>query len=103
MRTQEITTTNLADFGYSEREELIRLLRAWHEKGLPEDFYNDQVTAMFNRNSGCVFLTNNDYQAAMMNGNKLETWYNCSNCGHEGFKEDCQLNDEGYCNECRGE
>jgi hypothetical protein len=36
---------------------------------------------------------------AMMNGDKLEMWHNCSNCGHEGFAEDCQLNEDG-CNEC---
>jgi hypothetical protein len=99
MKTQEITTTNLADFGYRERKELIRLLTAWHENGLPEDFYDEQVHPMFNRNSGNVFLTNSDYQVAMMNWDKLESWHSCCNCGHEGFKEDCQTDDEG-CNEC---
>lgn len=95
----DTTTTNLADFGYSERAELIRLLNAWHTQGLPEDFYNEDVHAMMNTNSGYVFLTNSEYEVAMMNGDKLERWYNCPNCGHEGFLEDCQLNDEG-CNEC---
>ncbi len=99
MKTQEITTTDLADFGYSERKEMITLLQSWHEQGLPEDFYEDEVRVMMNRNSGCVFLTNSEYQTAMMNGNKLEMWHNCPNCGHEGFAEDCQLNDDG-CNEC---
>ncbi len=96
---REITTTDLADFGYSERKELIKLFTAWHEQGLPEDFHNDEVRPMMNRNSGNVFLTNSEYQVAMMNGEKLESWYNCGNCGHEGFAEDCQLSDEG-CNEC---
>jgi hypothetical protein len=99
MKSQDITTTNLADFGFREREILIQLLRAWHDQGLPEDFQDEEVQAMMNRNSGCVFLTNSEYQAAMMNGDKLEMWHNCPNCGHEGFEEDCQLNDEG-CNEC---
>lgn len=99
MKTKEITTTDLADFGYSERQEMITLLQAWHNQGLPTDFYEDEVRVMMNRNSGCVFLTNGDYQTAMMNGNKLEMWYHCGNCGHEGFAEDCQLNDDG-CNEC---
>jgi len=99
METREVTTTDLADFGFHDREELIQLLRAWHEKGLPEGFYEDEVRAMMDRNSGNVFLTNSEYQVAMMNGSKLEMWHNCGNCGHEGFEEDCQLNDDG-CNEC---
>ncbi len=99
MRTQAITTTNLADFGHREREEMTHLLNAWNQQGLPDDFCDDQVTFVFNKMSGCVFLTNGEYQTAMMNGDKLEIWHNCSNCGHEGFAEDCQLNDDG-CNEC---
>ena len=102
MKTPEINTTNLADFGSRERGLLIELLTAWQNQGIPDDFYGDEVTAMMNRNSGYVFLTNSDYQTAMMNGDKLEIWHNCGNCGHEGFAEDCQLNDEG-CNECKGE
>jgi hypothetical protein len=102
MKKQEVTTTDLADFGTRERWLLVELLTAWDQQRLPEDFWDDEVRPMMNRNSGCVFLTNSEYQVAMMNGSKLEIWYNCSNCGHEGFKEDCQLNDEG-CNECKGE
>lgn len=102
VKQQEITTTNLADFGYRERELLIELLTAWHKQGFPQDFECDEVIPMFNRNSGYVFLTNYEYQCCMMNGDKLETWHNCFNCGHEGFLEDCQLNDDG-CNECNKE
>lgn len=96
---KDICTTDFADFGYSERKETIKLLNAWNEQGLPDDFYDDEVRVMFNRNSGNVFLTNSDYQVAMMNGDDLESWYSCGNCGHEGFKEDCLLNTCG-CNEC---
>lgn len=96
------TTTNIADFGYSELKELRRLIDAWMDQGLPEDFEGFEVHPMMNKNSGKVFLTNDEYQVAMMNGDKLESWYCCGYCGHEGFREDCQLTDEG-CNECRGE
>jgi hypothetical protein len=95
----DVTTTNIADFGWTERQELIRLLTIWQEKGLPEGFDTDNVHVMFNKNSGKVFLTNDEYQAAMMNGDGMEIWHSCFNCGHEGFEEDCQLNDEG-CNAC---
>lgn len=102
MTTKDITTTDLADFGSRERCMLVELLSAWHKQGLPDDFYDDEIRPMMNRNSGNVFLTNSDFQVAMMNGNKLEMWYHCCNCGHEGFEEDCQLNEDG-CNECKGE
>ena len=88
--TNEITTTDLSKFGYREKEMARELLNAWHDQGLPEDFYDDEVTIMFNTHSGCVFLTNSEYQAAMMNGDKLESWYYCPICGHEGFKEDME-------------
>jgi hypothetical protein len=99
MRTQDITTTDLADFGSRERHMLVELLTAWDDQGLPDDFDDSEVRPMMNRNSGNVFLTNSEFQVAMMNGEKLETWYNCPNCGCEGFAEDCKLNDEG-CNQC---
>ena len=96
-----MTTTNLADFGFRERAMLTELLIAWDKYGLPDDFYDDEVVPMMNRNSGSVFLTNSEYEVAMMHGAKLEIWHSCPNCGHEGFAEDCQLNDDG-CNECKG-
>ncbi len=96
---QDIITTDLADFGSRERHMLCDLLNAWNTQGLPDDFDDNEVRAMMNRNSGSVFLTNSEYQVAMLNGDKLESWYNCPNCGHEGFTEDCKLNEEG-CDEC---
>lgn len=92
-------TTDLSDFGIIEKQEVIRLLTAWIDQGLPYDFEEKEVCPMFNKNSGNVFLTNRNLEVAMMNGNDLESFYYCHHCGHEGFKEDCQLNDEG-CNEC---
>lgn len=100
MKSQNIITTDLSDFGSSERSELIKLLQAWREQGLPKDFDADQVVPTMNKNSGFVFLSNSNYEVAMMNGDKLEQWFTCSNCGYEGFAEDCQLKGEG-CNECK--
>ncbi len=97
--TTNTTTTDLSEFGPYERSLLIDLLTAWDKQGLPSEFDNDEVVPMMNRLSGCVFLTNSDYQTCMMNDDKLEMWHNCCNCGHEGFTEDCQLNEDG-CNVC---
>jgi hypothetical protein len=98
-KRDEITTTDISDFGSRERAMLVDLLIAWEKQGLPDDFYEDEVVPMMNKNSGNVFLTNSEYQVAMMNGDRLESFYSCFNCGHEGFSEGCQLNDDG-CNQC---
>ena len=95
----ESTTTDLSKFGYRELDLAGDLLKAIG-KGLPEDFYDDEITVMMNFNSGNVFLTNNDCQVAMMNGGKLESFYNCSNCGNEGFADEI-LTKKGKCKECK--
>lgn len=83
-----MTTTNLTDFGYRELEMLEELIKAMREQGLPEDFYDEEVHPMMNQNGGNVFLTNSEYQVAMMNGDKLESFYWLSYHGNEGFLGD---------------
>lgn len=84
------TTTNMAEFGYIEREEAEKLLKASRLQGFPEDFSDDEVTIMFNTMSGSVFFTNAEYQTAMMNGEDLESFYSCPVCGHEGFLDEME-------------
>lgn len=104
MKKQEIVTSNLSDFGTRERGLLIDLLQAWESHGLPYDFCYEEVVPMMNRNSGHVFLTNNEFQVAMMNGDKLESFYSCPNCGEEGFADEVILNEDTCgCNHCKGE
>jgi len=89
VKTVEImTTTNLSDFGYRELEMLEELLRAMREQGLPNDFYDNEVHPMMNQYSGNVFLINSDFQVAMMNDNKLESFYTLSYHGNEGFLDE---------------
>lgn len=94
---EEITTADFSKFGYQERKMAEELLHAWNSQGLPEDFDDDGVTIMMNTYSGNVFLTNSEFQAAMMNGDILETWYSCPICGHEGFKEDMYHDGDAKC------
>lgn len=82
------TTTDFSKFGYRERKLAEELLKAWREQGLPEDFYEDEISIMFNTRSGCVFLTNSEYQVAMLNDDKLETFYTDFETGEEGFKNE---------------
>lgn len=58
------------------------------EQGLPSDFNDDEVHPMMNQYSGNVFLTNSDFQVAMMNGDTLESFYTLSYHGEEGFIDD---------------
>ena len=103
-----MTTTDLAKFGSRERKMAEELLRAWRKQGLPEDFYEEGVTITMNQNSGNIFLTNADYDVAMMNDDNLESFYNCPYCGHEGFLEDMEHEPEDeecsrYLEEIKGE
>lgn len=90
MKIEKIITTDLSDFGNRELTELALLIKAMDQQGLPKDFDRDGVTSMFNMNSGNVFLTNSNYEVAMLNGDKLESFYSCPQCGHEGFLEDME-------------
>jgi len=90
----DTVTADLSNYGSRERRLLVELLTAWNEQGLPEDFDMDEVVPMFNQDSGYVFLTNSNFEVAMMNGDDLEFWYSCPQCGHEGFKEDMEHNED---------
>ena len=85
----DMLTTNLADFGRRELAETRDLLDAMLNNGLPDDFENEGVVVAFNRNSGYVFLTNDEYQVAMVDDDgKLYSWYFTPYYGHEGSYED---------------
>ena len=86
-------TQNLADFGTCEREEAGLLLSTLGTTRDNTRFFGDRgVTVEFNPNSGYVFLVDEDYNVAMMDGENLEDFITCPNCGNEGlgcdFRED---------------
>ena len=91
-----MTTTNLSDFGYKELELLEKLLCAMRTQGLPADFDDNEVTPVMNQCSGDVFLSNSEYQVAMMNGDKLESYYTLSS-GEEGFAAELHERFENGC------
>lgn len=98
---EEVTTTDFSNFGYREREMARDLLTASIEHGFPDDFDQEGVTIMMNRNSGNVFFTNEEFQVAMLTDEgKLESFYSCLYCGNEGFddkKEYPFKKFDGYC------
>ena len=82
-------TRDLSKFGHREREMAGDLLKALGNKNDKTKFFgNEGIAVEFNPNSGNVFLVDEDYNVAMMNGEDLEDFYSCPNCGHEGFLED---------------
>jgi len=90
-------TSDLSKFGWRERRMAAELLTASCDNGFPDDFAYDEVTIAMNMGSGYVFLTNADYQVAMMNGDKLESFYSCPECGHEGFKGEMEHDGSAEC------
>jgi hypothetical protein len=85
---RDTLTSDLAHFGARERALVVELLTAWQDHGLPHDFDNDEVVPMFNRSSGYVFLTNANYEVALVQGGELVSHYWLSYEGHEGTLEE---------------
>lgn len=81
-----IVTTDWNNFGYREIELAKELLS--HIKEITDSY--GKVDVAFNTHSGYVFLTDEEYRVWMLNGDKLEEWYYCPYCGHEGFLEDME-------------
>jgi hypothetical protein len=80
----DIYTEDLAEFGTRELKEAGKLLTAIG-RGLPDDFYQDGIKVGFNKNSGYVFLTNSDYQAALVDDDgELYSFYSTPYEGREG-------------------
>jgi len=79
-------TQDFGKFGYIELAEAGKLLTKYANN--PNILDGDNISIEFNPRSGNVFLVDEDYNVAMMNGDTLEQWYNCPYCGHEGFLED---------------
>jgi len=81
-------TSDFSKFGRRERRMAAQLLTASVEQGFPDNFDDEGVQLMMNPNSGNVFFTNENFDVCMMNGDTLESFYSCPECGHEGFAED---------------
>jgi len=92
-------TKDLTQFGYRELDMAGDLLKAIKTDKDKTEYLGDGVELWFNPDSGNVFLCDEDYNTAMMNGDDLEDFFCCPICGHEGFKED--MPHEGHNAECQ--
>ena len=97
-------TQDLSEFGFKELSITSTLLKEYCKN--PYVLEGSNINVEFNPNSGNVFLVDENYNVAMMNGDNLELWYSCPICGHEGFLEDMKHNEDDkecqeYLNEIR--
>lgn len=84
-------TRDLSKFGYKELNEAGNLLKAYCNPDQNKTrFLGDGVALELNLNSGTVFLVDEDYNVAMLNGEYLEDFFSCPQCGHEGFLEEME-------------
>lgn len=71
-------------FGHREIEMVADLFVAYDES-------NITITGLkvgFNKMSGSVFLLDGDDNVYMESDNGLEQFFNCPDCGREGFKDE---------------
>ena len=102
--TDNIVTEDWSNFGWREKKMAIELLKKWMDgdvqrvlDGLEAE---SGVRAALNRHSGYVFLTNNDYDAFMINGaGKIDIHLNCPECGEEGFPPYLMKHGDDCCKE----
>ena len=82
-------TEDLGEFGYREKAIARDLIEALNNKKTPDDFDLCGVKVAFNKFSGYVFLTNNEYQVAMIDDEgELYSFYSSPRESREGCFED---------------
>lgn len=81
-----IVTSDLAAFGQRELAIASKLLKAYG-KSRP-DFLGKNTMLKFNPDSGHVFLADDDYGMAVLDGQDLKQWAICCVCGREGFADE---------------
>ena len=103
--TNEVVTKDMSEFGYRELDMAGDLLKAYKTKKDQTTMLGEGVCVWLNKNSGNVFLCDEDYNVAMLNDDgELYDFITCPNCGNEGIAcdidTDNSLSGEECCVEC---
>ena len=88
METESYLTTDLGDMNL---DEVVDMLKSFQEQNTTPAFkamWYGTPTPTLNKESGYTFLTNSEYQVAMMNEDKLSMFINCGECGREEFEQE---------------
>ena len=103
----EIVISDLTKFGYRELDMVADLLKAYANNKNEVDF-SDNVNVFMNKNSGNVFLSDEDFTVGMLEDGKVVKFYSCPQCGNEGTQKEGLENNwdfekyDGYCSkECQ--
>lgn len=90
-------TRNLMDFGIRELRLTARLLSLFKTDNDKTALLGDTISPEFNPESGYVFLIDADFNVAMLNGEELQDWHRCPECGVEGFLDDVERSPSPCC------
>jgi hypothetical protein len=92
---ENIVTSDLSEFGYRELKIAGQLLSTLKTDKDKTRFIDEGLTVFFNKKSGYVFLSDENFNVAMMNGDILEDFINCPDCGNEALVS--EFNAESDC------
>ena len=99
----DVYTASFEKWGHWELAEGANILNAYAEHGQP-DFLSDGITLNFNPTSGKVFMSDSEYNVAVLEGDELVQFFYCAQCGFEGTEEEASFEEgksfvknEGYC------
>ena len=82
---------NINELSIKSRLDLSKMLACYNTDNDLTDIghHGDAVHIGYNDKHDNIWLYSDEYgYSAMMNGDKLDTYYNCWGCGHEGLTSD---------------
>ena len=99
-------TEDITDIPLHEVVPLLTALEAYRSgstiaatKMFQAAWYDEKTHIAMNNQSGYTFLTNEDYQVAMLENEKLTMFLKCGECGNEGLENEFEVVDS--CQGCK--
>lgn len=80
--------TEFNDLTLDEKKEGMELLSAIGSQNDKTKYLGDNPNVFMNQMSGYIFLSDDDYNVAMLDGDILRDFLNCPECSNEGFQSD---------------
>ena len=109
--TDNYLTEDITDIPLHEVVPLLTALDAWRSgstiaatKMFQASWYDEKTHVAMNNHSGYVFLTNEDFQVAMIEDERLTLFLTCSECGREDLENEWEFSTKNFVNmnKCEG-